>query len=544
MARAWERPLSPADRIPAQPENIDAKAKTQASAAKSNVDVAGARGNGPMLGLGCCMLGEESGSVPDDYIIPLIYESRSGAKAPSRIIFANVAGGIGDFTVATVKDGAEGQARAASAASIGKTARIPGRGNSHYILLLNQGWEQDGPLKFHNGYLDELRGRFRLAAKVTLPEMPAFFPAGAEGEMVFQGKDVLHLESALRGQSLFAHLEGLRDLVQRVADRKLAFPDFLAGLNRLSLPVAWRNEIVNGLFSHAESAPAATAPKPPGLSGDLDKLMGLLNQESAGGSKLSPSLSGFLDEVGRDSTGFTLRDGAARQLHADLERTLASLRGSLLSHAGLASVLGLLSSLQRLARLAKGRERQTVHLWSGLPSDPESLLVGDQANPEGDHAVALVLLDAPSRDAGFLRGAAALAGRLGCPLLLQSPEDAIPAGEAMQAWSESAPKAGTYFFSGGVASRVEGDNCVFRPAALAFLEGLVGSRENVDYYIHRALVLEDQDLITRNGQACATDQLLDNARWDAVIRKGVNRVNGARNKSQALFPLLKSWADT
>jgi hypothetical protein len=272
--------------------------------------------------------------------------------------------------------------------------------------------------------------------------------------------------------------------------------------------------------------------------------MDLLNQESAGGSKLSPSLSGFLDEVGRDSTGFTLRDGAARKLRDDLERTLASLRGSLLSHVGLASVLGLLASLQRLARLAKGRERQTVHLWSDLPSDPESLLVGDQANPDGDRAVALVLLDAPARGTAFLRGASALAARLGCPLLLQSQEDAIPAGEAMLAWSETAPKANTYFFSGGVASRVEGDNCVFRPAALAFLEGLVGSRENVDYYLHRALILEDQDLITRNGLACAADQLLDNARWDAVIRRGVNRVNGARNKSQALFPLLKSWADT
>jgi hypothetical protein len=220
------------------------------------------------------------------------------------------------------------------------------------------------------------------------------------------------------------------------------------------------------------------------------------------------------------------------------------LRGSLLSQPALASVLGLLSSLQRLARLAKGRERQTVHLWSGLPADPESLLIGDQANPEGDHAVAIVLLDASDRDAAFLGGAAALAHRLGCPLLLQAPEDAIPDGEAMRAWSESAPKARTYFFSGGVASRVEGDNCVFRPAALAFLEGLVASRENADYYVHRAMVLEDQDLITRNGQACATDQLLDNARWDAVIRRGVNRVNGARNKSEASFPLLKSWADT
>ena len=135
------------------------------------------------------MLWEGSASVPDDYIIPVIYESRSGAKPPLRIIFAGVAGGIGDFTVATVKDGAEGQARTAGDP---RPARIPGRGNSHYVLLLNRGWEQDGPVKFHNGYLDELRGRFRLAAKVPLPEMPDFFPPGAEGEMTVIPRGVSH----------------------------------------------------------------------------------------------------------------------------------------------------------------------------------------------------------------------------------------------------------------------------------------------------------------------------------------------------------------
>jgi hypothetical protein len=112
----------------------------------------------------------------------------------------------------------------------------------------------------------------------------------------------------------------------------------------------------------------------------------------------------------------------------------------------------------------------------------------------------------------------------------------------MSALAEAAPKRLTYFFSGGVASRVEGDNCVFRPAALAFLEGLVGSRENVDFYEHRAMVLEDQDLITEKGHARATDKLLDNVQWEAVLRQRVNRVNGARNRTEASFPLLVPWS--
>jgi hypothetical protein len=451
-----------------------------------------------------------------------------------------VAGGIGDFSVTTVKNQAVGRISAEPGA---RSVRVPGRGNSHYIVLLKRGWEQDGPLKFHNGYLDELRNRFRISAKVPLPDMPQFFPAGAEGEMTFQGKDVLHLDAALRGQGLFSHLETLRDVVQRVADRKMAFPEFLAALNRLSLPPEWRNEIVNGLFSHAQQTPSAPAPKAPGLSSDLDKLMSMLEQENTGGSKLSPSLSAFLDEVGRDSTGFILRDGAARQLHGDLVATLEALRGGLLSHGALADALGFMASLQRLARQAKGRERQMVHLWSALPDDPEALLIGDQANEDGDHAVAMVVLDAPDRDSAWLHSAAALAHRLRCPLLLQAPADSIPDGEAMQALAETAAKDQIFFFSGGVASRVEGENCVFRPAALAFLEGLVGSRENVEYYVHRAMVLEDQDLIAEKGQARATDRLLDNVQWENASRLGVNRVNGARNKTTASFPLLKSWAD-
>ncbi len=482
-----------------------------------------------------------------DYSILPIYEEDSGAEHPGRIIFAIVAGdvkGIGDFSVSAGKDLSGNRGDRSRSPQPSSSERVPGRGNSHYIVLLKREWAQDAPLKFHNGYLDELRNRFRLTAQVPLPDMPHFFPAGAAGEMVFEGKDVLHVDSALRGQRLFSHLESLRVLVERVADRKLTFPDFLKGLNALSLPADWRNEIVNGLFSHADNTPVAPVSKAPGLSSDIDRLMGLLQQESSGGSKLSPSLSAFLDEVGRDSTGFILRDGAARELHADLVKTLEALRGSLLNHGALAAALGFLFSLQRMARLAKGRERQLVHLWSDIPEDPASLLVGENADEGGDHTVAILLLDPQERDPAFLGRVANLAASLQCDLLLQAPGEGIPEGNAIARLAESARRSRTYFFSGGVASRVEGDNCVFRAAALAFLEGLVGSRENVDYYQHRAMVLEDQDLITEKGQARATDKLLDNVQWQASTAARVNRVNGARNKTEASFPLLTPWSDS
>lgn len=411
---------------------------------------------------------------------------------------------------------------------------------------MKKGWEQDAPLRFHNGQLDDLRNRFKLTAKVPLPEMPDFFPAGAEGEMTFQGRNVLHLDGALREQPIFAHLENLRDLVQRVADRKITFPDFISGLNGISIPPSWRNEIVNGLFEHAQ--PGATVipePKAPGLSSDIDRLMEMINQDNTGGSKLSPHLGRFLEEVGRDSTGFILRDGAAKQLHKDLVQTLEALRGSLLRHGALADALGFMSSLQRLAKAAKGRERQTVHLWSEIPSDPGALLVGETADEGAEFAVAVVVTDPLDRDAAFLRRAASLAAGLGCALLLQLPGEALPKDDpALQVLSESVRKAETFFFAGGVASRVEGDNCVFRPAALAFLEGLVGSRENVDFYLHRSMLLEDQDLITEKGQARATDRLLDQAQIIALSNLRINRVNGARNRSDASFPLLTPWEDS
>ena len=441
------------------------------------------------------------------------------------------------------RDG-ESRAHGDAPRSQARPLRNPAQGNPHYIVLMKKGWEQDAPLRFHNGYLDDLRNRFRLAPKVPLPEMPNFFPAGAEGEMVFQGRNVLHLDSALREQSLFSHLESLRDLVQRVADRKAAFPEFIDGLNRIVIPASWRNEIVNGLFEHAETAQAMPPePKPAGLSSDIDRLMDMINQDTSGGSKLSPHLGRFLEEVGRDSTGFTLRDGAARRLHQDLVQTLDALRGSLLRHGALADALGFMSSLQRLAKAAKGRDRQTVHLWSALPADPAAQLLGENADEGADFAAALVLLDPLDREPAFLRSVAGLAAAWNCPLLVQLPADEIPSGEPLQALAESALRGLTFFFTGGVASRVEGDNCVFRPAALAFLEGLVASREAVDFYFHRALVLEDQDLVTDKGQARATDRLLDQSQINALSGKRLNRVNGARNRSTAAFPLLTAWED-
>ncbi|HKP97858.1 MAG TPA: hypothetical protein VJ385_19125 [Fibrobacteria bacterium] len=462
-----------------------------------------------------------------------------------------MAGGIGDFNVSMGKDPSgnrEGESRprgdAPRPASQAPAPRNPAQGNPHYIVILKREWEQDAPLRFHNGYLDDLRGRFRLASKVPLPEMPNFFPAGAEGEMTFQGRNVLHLDSALREQPLFSHLESLRDLVQRVADRKAAFPEFIDGLNRISIPSSWRNEIVNGLFEHAETAPPMPAePKPPGLSSDIDKLMDMISRDTGGGSRLSPHLGRFLEEVGRDSTGFTLRDGAARRLHQDLVQTLEALRGSLLRHGALADALGFMSSLQRLAKAAKGRDRQTVHLWSGVPENPMAELLGETADEGADFAAAVVLMDAPDRDPAFLRRVAALAVRLDCPLLLQAPGEKIPAGDGMDALAESARRTRTFFFSGGVASRVEGENCVFRPAALAFLEGLVASRETVEFYLHRAMVLEDQDLITEKGQARATDRLLDQTQVAAMSAERINRVNGARNRSTASFPPLTAWEE-
>jgi hypothetical protein len=206
--------------------------------------------------------------------------------------------------------------------------------------------------------------------------------------------------------------------------------------------------------------------------------------------------------------------------------------------------LGFMSSLQRLARVAKGRERQTVHLWSEIPADPAALLIGETADEGAEFAVAVVVTDPLDRDAGFLRQAAGLAAQLGCPLLLQLPGDSIPKDDAaVKALADCVRKSGTYFFAGGVASRVEGENCVFRPAALAFLEGLVASRENVEYFVHRSLQLEDQDLITEKGQARATDKLLDQAQVNALSASRVNRVNGARNRSDATFPLLNAWED-
>lgn len=465
-------------------------------------------------------------------------------------------GGIGDFSVSAGKaDGITPSRPLGSARpDLGAVPdRLPQGARAHYIILTYGEGAQGGdvhaaglPIRFHNGLLDDIKGRLHLMARVPLPEMPGFFPPGAVGEMTFQGRHVFHLDAALREQPLFSHLESLRSLVQRVADRRLAFPEFVAELNRIPIPVDWRNEIVNGLFDHAQSAPAAPALPKSKVNQDLDRILEMFQQGDGGGTSLNPNLGRFLDEVGRDSTGFTLRDAAAKELLRDLSRTLDVLRNGLLKHGALASTLGFMASLQRLARLAKGRERQTVHLWRELPEDAASalgLLAADNDGAVPDVALALVITDPFDRRPDSLRRAARLAADLACPLLLQLPGEEIPAGHpALDALAEGLP-AHTYFFAGGVASRVDGDACVFRPAALAFLEGLVAGRHSVDYYQHRAMTLEDQDIVTEKGQARAADKLLDQAQVDALAARRINRVNGVRNRTEAVFPLLYPWKD-
>lgn len=459
---------------------------------------------------------------------------------------AGVAGGIGDFSVGAEKPGGD-----AGAGPLSRPIRIPGGippgARLHYAVIAAAGGAE-APLRFHNGRLDDLKSRFRAAVRVPLPDLPGIFPAGAQGDMAFTGRDVFHLDAALRGQPLFAHLEALRLLVERAAARRLAFPEFVAGIDRIPIPAAWRNEIVDSLFANSRQGPAA-APAPSSRVGeDLARALEMFREGDGGGTALNPNLGRFLDEVGRDGTGFVLRDGAARDLHRDLTRTLDTLRVGLLRHPPLSATLGLLASLQRLARLAKGRDRQTVHLWPDIPADAdvdaELAADGDGGAPEA--VLALALADAFARGPEFPRRAAALAARLGCPLLVQLPGESLPAegpeAEALAALLAGHPER-TYFFAGGVASRVDGDAHVFRPAALAFLEGLVAAREPVEGFRHRALRLEDEDVVAEEGQARAADRLLDQSQVDALAQRRINRVNGVRNRAEAVFPPLVPWKD-
>jgi len=458
-----------------------------------------------------------------------------------------VAGGMGDFGVEL--EGMCLAAGAAGAAGNGRPVRIPGSlpqgARLHYIVIAAAGTAPGEPLRFHNGRLDDLKSRFRLSARVPLPDLPGFFPAGAEGGMAFEGRDIFHLDSALRGQPLFSHLEALRLLVQKAAGRRLAFPEFLSEINRIPIPSEWRNEIVNGLFDNAHAPAAPAAPKS-GMNRDLERILDMFREGDGGGTALNPNLGRFLDEVGRDSTGFILKDGAAQALHQDLTRTLETLRAGLLRHGALASALGLLASLQRLARLAKGRDRQTAHLWTGIPSDVAGELAADGETFLASLALALALADAFAHPPEFLRRAADLAARLGCPLLVQLPGESIPAegpeAEAVAALASGAPEH-TYFFAGGVAARVDGEAHVFRPAVLAFLEGLVAAREPVAGFRHRAMALEDQDVVAEKGQGRAADRLLDGAGVQALSERRVNRLNGVRNRAEAVFPLLRPWKD-
>jgi hypothetical protein len=454
-----------------------------------------------------------------------------------------MSGGIGEFSVtAGTHRSTSGSDSRPSSQSNRDVGPIPSDAHSHYIIFTRQEWRQATPIRFHNGELEALKQGFRMAAKVPLPEVPGFFPAGSEGELIFQGKDVLHPGSALRNQPLFAHLESLRALVQRCAERKVAFPEFISALNKIAIPASWRNDIVNGLFDTAPNAPAlpdpVSASAEAARSQDVDRLMAMLEGPAGTplGSPVNPSLGRFLEEVGRDSTGFTLRESAARELLKELTLGVEKLREGLLAQPALTEALAFAASLNRLARLAKGRDKQNIHLWSAVPEDPAALLSGDKNGEIRDIVQAIVLIDAWQRDEAFLMRVSALAAQFACPLLVQLRAEEIP--PEASPLLEGAGAAHTFFIAGGVAAHTEGDACVFRPGALAFLEGLVASRESAEGFRDKAMVLEDQDVFTEKGQARSSDKLLDNTAAEALRAKGINRVNGVRNRNVAVFPPL------
>ena len=407
-------------------------------------------------------------------------------------------------------------------------------------------WISPKPLRFHNGHLEDIKGRFRASARVPLPELPGFFPAGATGDMTFQGRDVFHLDSALRGQPLFSHLEALRILVQKAAGRRLAFPEFLSEINRIPIPAEWRNEIVNSLFDNAQNPPASPQADQSKVGRDLDRILEMFREGDGGGTAVNPNLGRFLDEVGRDSTGFILKDAAAQALLQDLTKTLETLRGGLLRHGTLSSALGFLASLQRLARLAKGRDRQTVHLWSDVPDDAGGCWPRTGTGPcrtwPRRWSSSTPSVAKPDSCGAWRAWRSAWNAPCSSSFPARRFRRMAPAQRRWPPWMPacrripiSSPAASPPSWMATPMSSV--------PRPWPSWKAWWPPRQPVSAYLHRSMVLEDQDVITEKGQARAADRLLDQSQIDALAQRRVNRVNSVRNRTEAVFPLLSPWKD-
>ncbi len=432
-------------------------------------------------------------------------------------------GEFSDFSVRAVKD--SGVSLPQGSANSGESQY------SLYLFACPMQVQGSGFIPFHNGQTEELKERLTLTASLGTSESPV--PGWPAGEWIWQlrGKHLLHPGRFHEDQPILAQLTESVGLLENALAGRLDATTFRSRLDRIGLPVDWRNHLATEVFRHAEM-PTAPA-KPLHLGGTVDPLAALLNQVDVGME--SPAVGAaqqFISQVGSESTGFSLDKANATAL---LE-AFRAFRKHMQAHAeqaGLGILFGWAAGMSALTKVIRGRSKQIG--WMVAPrADVEAISTALTAHQGPVEILAMAGFE--TWDALWTPAYRALAAKASL-ILVQVPEGAFA---EFRAEAKSSPWAAKlHLVSGAVRCAFGEESCAFKPAAFAYAEGCLAQQIKPMDAKHTRIGLDDQDPCPGRSERHVAVKLLPESEWLERARKGENCLNGKLGTASVYFlPLV------
>jgi hypothetical protein len=394
----------------------------------------------------------------------------------------------------------------------------------HYAVVLPSHWKSTGPLRVNNVDLAPFKKGFQI-------QWP--WPGKNKSEPsrgLFLNVDGLALskpEAFLNEISGWITWTQALELLNLALSRRLDRNGFVAALDRLDLPVDWRNGLVNDLFLHAAPTPKPSSPSP----SDLDHLLTQVALPEGEKSGTDQALDHFIDSVasGPADTGFKLDEDSARQWIVRISELKGEMHGTFLSSPQVAEEFGYLASLNGLARAAKGRKRHWLHFIPENLSEAEwnSWIISTAADEPGPWEVIAFPHPKITETLWPQR-----IRKLGAKAFLQiEASESNLSPEFIEKWADIG-----FAFVGGVLTESSGQ-CLTKPATWVALHSLLLTGDG--FNPEGELRYEEDIPYTQSSTAHGADRLRTTADISDLRRLGINPLIGTKNSLEVFFaPLI------
>jgi hypothetical protein len=384
---------------------------------------------------------------------------------------------------------------------------------------------------FHNALTEDIKSKMTMVASLGEVQSPVPGWPQSEWKWLLRGKHLLHPDQFHGDQPVMSQLTETVQVLEGASKGRLDFAAFKSRLDRIGLPIDWRNHLINEVFQHAEMP---EIPRAQAVSQALDPLASILEQIAVPGeSPTTTAAQAFIQQVGADSTGYTLDKKAAETL---LE-AFQAFRKHMQVHAekaGLDTLFGWGAGLSALMKKIRGRGRQLG--WLVPPQANPTALAKGLSEHQGPVEV-LVL-------AGFSTWEQAMTPAYQT-LLLKAKTVLIQVDEAdypgfKEAVSASGLGDKVFLMMGEVRCAFGNDLCALKPAALAYVEACLQAGVSPNQAKDDVLTLEDQDPCPGRSERHVARRILPEAEWLPKCRAGQNWLNGKLGTAQILFRPLTS----